>query len=502
MVPELFISFAPEDEELARMLEKHLMPLVLARRLTVWHRGKLLAGTDTDDVVGARLAGAQVMCPVVTASYFAHGACVREMEAALERLRGGLRVAPVLGRACSWEVTQLGALAPLPPNRMPVKSWASEADALDAIVKHLEAVLADLQLESTGEIQRSEILGPPGASGKPEPETLHGGDQALESRFREQIAKLRAEAVAKRLAEDDLPTDPRTDAMEQAVRALVWPPNVEAVLVVVDAADLAMRGKPFPLQGTSRTIGRSTQNDIVFEASGVSRQHARVERRKNRWHLVDLGSRNGTSCNDVSVIDHVPLQGGEWIGIGPYTLRFLCGRDTQMQLEQEIRHIAMTDGLTGAFNKSYFLDTLALAMRHARHDRVDLSILCFDIDDFEAVNAAHGPGVGSMLLKQATALVRLTLGQDARCLARLTGDQFAVIVAGDGRLARAVDVAERLCRQVDARVFVAQGDRVHMTISVGVATLTDGTADALELLGRAEEHVRLAKRLGKNRVSA
>lgn len=81
--------------------------------------------------------------------------------------------------------------------------------------------------------------------------------------------------------------------------------------------------------GSSVSIGRSMQNDLVLLDGSVSREHALVQHKSGRWLLTDLGSRHGTRLNGVAVEpgDPSPVESGDQIRIGPWMLRVLIGDD-------------------------------------------------------------------------------------------------------------------------------------------------------------------------------
>ena len=160
--------------------------------------------------------------------------------------------------------------------------------------------------------------------------------------------------------------------------------------------------------------------------------------------------------------------------------------------------LAVTDGLTGVFNRRYLDATLDEELSRAgRHGR-PLTIAMIDIDHFKRFNDAHGHQAGDRLLRDLTKL----MGQNVRAEDRITrygGEEFVIILPetplGDGVLA-----AEKL-RQVTADRFPIGGGRaIPVTISIGLAAFPgDGTTGA-ELIRAADERLYRAKAEGRNRV--
>lgn len=160
--------------------------------------------------------------------------------------------------------------------------------------------------------------------------------------------------------------------------------------------------------------------------------------------------------------------------------------------------LAVTDGLTGVFNRRYLDTTLDEELSRAgRHGR-PLTIAMIDIDHFKRFNDAHGHQAGDRLLRDLTKL----MGQNVRTedrIARYGGEEF-VIILPETPLGNGVLAAEKL-RQVTADRFPIGGGRAFpVTISIGLASFPgDGTTGA-ELIRQADERLYRAKAEGRNRV--
>ena len=165
--------------------------------------------------------------------------------------------------------------------------------------------------------------------------------------------------------------------------------------------------------------------------------------------------------------------------------------------------LAVTDALTGLFNRRY-LETHAKALAdQARTGGNPLSALIMDIDHFKSVNDTHGHAAGDSVLREfAQRLRRNTRGIDLVC--RLGGEEFAIIMP-DTPLWRAQQIAERLRTSVAGEPFQLSSGAtspVVVTASVGVATLAGLSEDMDSLFARADQALYAAKREGRNRVVA
>lgn len=176
--------------------------------------------------------------------------------------------------------------------------------------------------------------------------------------------------------------------------------------------------------------------------------------------------------------------------------------EREMLLERQnlLRHLSVTDGLTGLYNKRHLMDNLTREMARAQRSGEPLSLLVLDVDDFKLFNDRHGHLEGDQVL---LALARVLRGQarvgDFAC--RFGGEEFALVLPGTN-LEAARLVAERV-RQAFAETPLTPGGQgaVHCAVSVGVAQLRPGDKDQ-ELLARADRAMYQAKRQGKNQTVA
>ncbi|HTZ36217.1 MAG TPA: PleD family two-component system response regulator [Stellaceae bacterium] len=162
--------------------------------------------------------------------------------------------------------------------------------------------------------------------------------------------------------------------------------------------------------------------------------------------------------------------------------------------------LALTDELTGLYNRRYVVAHLEELIARLNNDGVaDTSLMMFDVDHFKSVNDRFGhPGGDDALRQLAERALRNVRSIDL--VARLGGEEFVIVMPETG-LAGAVAVAERLRSSVAGEPFLIQasGDRLPVTISIGVAVAEAGdTVDTL--LQRADDALYRAKNSGRNRV--
>ena len=158
---------------------------------------------------------------------------------------------------------------------------------------------------------------------------------------------------------------------------------------------------------------------------------------------------------------------------------------------------AYRDTLTQLPNRLAYDERAQLEFLRSRRSHAPLTLAVLDLDCFKRINDSFGHKVGDKVLRHAAALCRRrTRATDL--LARYGGEEFVALFP-DTALAPAAEVCEELRRQVEQATFQYQGQRVPVTVSIGVAELVAG--ESLEaLFERADRALYAAKHAGRNRV--
>ncbi|HEY6379309.1 MAG TPA: diguanylate cyclase [Candidatus Dormibacteraeota bacterium] len=161
---------------------------------------------------------------------------------------------------------------------------------------------------------------------------------------------------------------------------------------------------------------------------------------------------------------------------------------------------ANTDGLTGLYNRGFLTDYLEQQIAHADRSRVPLTLLMLDVDNFKAINDSFGHQVGDSALRSVARTLLANLRR-SDLAARLGGDEF-VVVMGETGTRDAVVVAEKL-RDAVARTQLQApdtGQRVQLSVSIGVAGRLPRGVGVDRLLTLADNALYEAKRSGRDRV--
>ena len=170
------------------------------------------------------------------------------------------------------------------------------------------------------------------------------------------------------------------------------------------------------------------------------------------------------------------------------------------RLFNEIQRLAITDDLTGLYNRRYFIELAQSEFDRARRYKRHLSIMIFDIDHFKNVNDTYGHPVGDQVLRALATLCKKRW-RDADPIARYGGEEFiALVVEADAKTSRAV--ADRLRRAVEKMRIPNPAGDVKITVSVGISELDENTPTLETLIARADQAMYVAKHKGRNRVVA
>ena len=216
--------------------------------------------------------------------------------------------------------------------------------------------------------------------------------------------------------------------------------------------------------------------------------------------------------------DNARMVRGLEIGVNDYLLRPIDKNELMARARTQIRkkryterlrdnvqlsiEMAITDGLTGLYNRRYMETHLSALVEQAASRGKPLTALVLDIDFFKSINDSYGHDAGDDVLREFATRVRKSIrGIDLAC--RFGGEEF-VIVMPETDMGVATIVAERLRRRIASETFpIQQGSSsIEVTISIGIAALDAADANAGNILKRADQALYRAKRDGRNRVVA
>ena len=219
--------------------------------------------------------------------------------------------------------------------------------------------------------------------------------------------------------------------------------------------------------------------DVLTEPSRTVRAEVRVRRKDGSYSWFDASATN--MLGDPAVRGLV------------VNLRDITERRT---FEERLAHQAFHDSLTRLPNRALFHDRLRQAMVRRRQDASTAAVLFLDLDRFKVVNDSLGHDVGDQLLIAVANRVGFCL-RDQDTLARISGDEFMVLLESVNRVQDAIHVADRIIDEMRSP-FTVGGREIFVGVSIGIALATVGQ-DPDELIGQADLAMYRAKEKGRLR---
>ena len=199
-------------------------------------------------------------------------------------------------------------------------------------------------------------------------------------------------------------------------------------------------------------------------------------------------------CRDGS--DRIVQFRYRWIGDN-YVLA-LWDVTIQRETEKRLRHLAVSDPLTGLWNRRRLIEDAQAELRRATEGEAICSLLMIDIDHFKSINDRFGHGAGDDVLR-AVAMRCLSHLRKSDVVARIGGEEFAALLPGTGPIEARI-IAERLLEGI-ASVPVKVGvNDIEVTASIGGVSSTSADGDVTEFMERGDRALYRAKTAGRNRV--
>jgi two-component system, cell cycle response regulator len=271
-------------------------------------------------------------------------------------------------------------------------------------------------------------------------------------------------------------------------------PAQHACLVVIFGAEI---GRRIALEGTEVVVGRASTADLVLDSDSVSRTHAIVSRTSRGFVLRDQDSTNGTFVNDQPIRERA-LKDGDQIRIGRAMLKFLTSNNVEAQYHEEIYRLMTLDGLTELYNRRYFQEALERELTRSRRYHNPFVLVLVDIDHFKGINDRWGHQAGDTVLRRVAAAMKSKVRSND-LVARIGGEEFAVLLP-ETRQAGGVALAEKLRRVVEDERIHHEGNRIPVTISLGVAEFRPEMEHGDALVKEADARLYEAKHAGRNTV--
>jgi diguanylate cyclase (GGDEF)-like protein len=168
------------------------------------------------------------------------------------------------------------------------------------------------------------------------------------------------------------------------------------------------------------------------------------------------------------------------------------------QLHSAVQHLAITDPLTGIYNRRGFFELARRMLEEAQHFGLPISAIMIDIDFFKNVNDSYGHDAGDAVLRVLAERCRIVL-RETDLICRYGGEEFAIVLS-ESDINVAHIVANRLFASITGSSVATRAGPVNVTISVGVASFGEEHGSLDHLLKRADQALYLAKGYGRNQV--
>ena len=207
----------------------------------------------------------------------------------------------------------------------------------------------------------------------------------------------------------------------------------------------------------------------------------------------------------VGVVQMIKKEKGYWDNAETHRLisayiGLMANAIHRVRLTNITKLAAITDALTGVYNRRYFDDMLEKFTALTKRYNEPLSILIADIDHFKSINDTYGHIAGDLVLQQVTKNISDTL-RKSDILTRYGGEEFAIILPATN-MASALEKAKRIRQQVESAGFdgIVTGKPLKVTISIGVANFPEHGAEYEAIVTAADSALYKAKKSGRNRV--
>jgi len=247
----------------------------------------------------------------------------------------------------------------------------------------------------------------------------------------------------------------------------------------------------------AEVIGSSV-NQLMFEVD--AKNHDAFIQRAETEAVRTMGARRDVMARhkDGTAVPVEIRLSETWIGRELIHIGIVRDIRDRKALEQKLRLLADTDGLTGLLNRRAFMDRTAKAVDLARRHGRPLALLMLDADHFKRVNDTYGHPAGDAVLIRLAAIGSSSLRTPDE-MGRIGGEEFAILLPETDKDG-AVILAERLLAAIRKdQIDIGDAAPISITVSVGVAVVTDTAATCEALVQQADQALYAAKAGGRDR---
>lgn len=261
-------------------------------------------------------------------------------------------------------------------------------------------------------------------------------------------------------------------------------------------------GRQWPIEKTDFVIGRSAGSHVHVDDRSVSKAHAKLTLKAGEVSIIDLESTNKTVVNGrpINPLEPLILKNNDQIKTGNIIFKFLERGNIETVSVAQTFDRGQTDPLTGIYNRGALNARGAEAFNKSRMLDVVFSVLVFDIDHFKSVNDTYGHPAGDYVLKEMTRVIREGLIRGNDVFGRYGGEEFCLLFLGS-ETNKVLEIGERLRKTIEEHQFGYEGQKLPITISIGISTITEGDSGWTDVFNRADKALYVSKHGGRNRVT-
>ncbi|MCQ4297199.1 EAL domain-containing protein [Pseudomonas stutzeri] len=179
-----------------------------------------------------------------------------------------------------------------------------------------------------------------------------------------------------------------------------------------------------------------------------------------------------------------------------HVVAFISDLSVRRKVEERLRYLTHYDDLTGLANRGLLKERLHDACQRVRRNGRNIAVLYIDLDRFKLLNESLGHEAADALLREVSRRLSQTLAE-ADTIARLSGDEFVVLIDAYGSLSGLAHLGSRLLQRIRKPMVIDEQELV-ISASIGVSLMPDNSRDAEVLLRQASTAMQHAKHLGGN----
>jgi diguanylate cyclase (GGDEF)-like protein len=247
-------------------------------------------------------------------------------------------------------------------------------------------------------------------------------------------------------------------------------------------------------------IGRTPEADVCIPDRCVSQRHARVVvSPEGAVFIEDLGSTNGTYVNGEKVMRRALRDGDEVLILPDHRLKFCYQVNVATEAAGKSEADATRDARTDDYARQAVLRRIDQDFIQAKNQNKDLALMMVAVDGFAKIAETHGQDAAAMVLREVTKVVSSVLHQED-FLAQYDNDTFVILLHKLNE-AETVVLAQRIRRTVKYHHFILVGERIRVTISLGIGSLTTNMKNAMDLIREVQAHLDKAKSVGCDTIN-